>query len=390
VKERNLLAALETINEAADMCTNTDPRVLTMKGDILQYLERYEEAIQAYDLAHVIMPGNVLVFASLARCTMLLGRYEEALNYLDQIIAGHPEFAPALITRSAIFHRRGETAEAISDLKAAKAANPIELETNNDLAQAFLSLGLIGEAQQVYKALDERYPNHPGVQIAMGIAFYMGTDYISACDCFTRALELGAKEADVYVKRASCYLHFDNIDKALADLEEARTIDSTFHLTDFMLAQCRQIQKQWREAVRLYDMFLVVEERRLEEIVKTDSSQLAIHNEQRFDIFQNRAHCLIEAFLADNPAVAKKMKGVQAPQLQREPSYSEVNTLFQDTYQIIQTLNVKDLTDIYTSIVLARKAVPSGKKDFTTTLIRLRQLTEAYVNAKPQPPRHSR
>jgi tetratricopeptide (TPR) repeat protein len=383
MKENKFEDALVKINEAAEMCTNSDPRVLTMKADILQCLGRYEEAIAVYDLVHVMLPASAPVFSSLANCVMMLGRDDEALMYLDQILSAAPDYAPALVTRAIILGRKGENEDSLRDLMAAVAAKPIDLETNLKMGQCFLSHAKIDMAIAIYKDMAVRYPNDASVNAAMGIAQYMSQDYISACDSFTRVLALGAVGVDIYVKRASCYLHFENVDKALADLNEAKRLDPNFHLTDLMLAQCHQTQKKWRDAIRAYDAFLAAEEKRIEEIVKTDSFQLASHNAQRFQILQHKATCYMEAYLDEHPATAKAARSITAaaPQLRREPTYAEVNSIFEDTYKIVQQLNIPDINEAYTALVLARKAIPAEKTPFTAQIIRLRAIMEAMMTS---------
>jgi len=80
-----------------------------------------------------------------------LGKYTEALNYLNRAVANHPEDPTALVMRAVVFIHLGQNKAALADCDRALAINPKD-------KQAWLfkgvALNYLGRYKQCYTSYD--------------------------------------------------------------------------------------------------------------------------------------------------------------------------------------------------------------------------------------------
>jgi tetratricopeptide (TPR) repeat protein len=68
---------------------------LSGRGNVLQELRRFEEALASYDRAVAVRPDYVQAHANRGDILNGLERFEEALASYDRAVAIHPDFADA-------------------------------------------------------------------------------------------------------------------------------------------------------------------------------------------------------------------------------------------------------------------------------------------------------
>jgi tetratricopeptide (TPR) repeat protein len=92
-------------------------------------------------------PGKPLVAVLLARCHDELGRQDEAEALLDEVLALHPHFAPALTERGILALRQGQEARAEECLREALRQQPGDHKARYQLAQCLYQREKWAEAE---------------------------------------------------------------------------------------------------------------------------------------------------------------------------------------------------------------------------------------------------
>ncbi|MBT2325391.1 tetratricopeptide repeat protein [Variovorax paradoxus] len=88
------------------------------RGDALHRLERYDEAVDAYQSAHALNPD---AYDALTNCGITfarLGRHDEALRCYDLALEKCPSSVDTRYNRGIELQRRGRDAEALADFDA--------------------------------------------------------------------------------------------------------------------------------------------------------------------------------------------------------------------------------------------------------------------------------
>lgn len=108
----------------------------------------YAEALPHLEYLRQRQPDNLQVSVRSAACWTFLGKQEEAVRLLDDVLAQQPDFAPALAERGKIALAREEYSDAENWLRQAVACNPSDRPTRYSLVQCLRRMGKESDAQQ--------------------------------------------------------------------------------------------------------------------------------------------------------------------------------------------------------------------------------------------------
>jgi protein O-mannosyl-transferase len=136
--QRNQLEAARAEFQTAMRIFPDFPSGIENYGLVESRMGQDEEALRLFLRAQSVMPRDSLDYdlaaVNLASQLMKLGRNDEALNLLNQIILEQPDLSPAWSDRSFIRYQRGELPSARSDAEAA-----LRLDSANSQARRLLS-----------------------------------------------------------------------------------------------------------------------------------------------------------------------------------------------------------------------------------------------------------
>ena len=122
---------------------------------VLMESSRYQEAAPYLDQLQQRQGDNLSVLVLWARCLDYLGRRAEALQRLDEILAKHPHFAPALAERGRLAVLDGQLADAEPWLREAVALEPGDHQSRYNLALCLLQNGNEVEAEKEQRQLQK-------------------------------------------------------------------------------------------------------------------------------------------------------------------------------------------------------------------------------------------
>ncbi len=126
LKEGNSLHNLQRYDEAIhayDQAIRLDPNYATAyynKGNSLRNLQRYDEAIRAYDQAIRLDPNDAAAYYNKGNSLRNLQRYDEAIRAYDQAIRLDPNYAIAYHNKGVAFQHLNRNNEANAAFKKAR------------------------------------------------------------------------------------------------------------------------------------------------------------------------------------------------------------------------------------------------------------------------------
>ena len=95
---------------------------LSNRGNVLQALGRWTEAVESYDRTLALQPDSADALSNRGAVLLRLNRYEEALASLDRAVAIRPQFSGALSNRGLVLRQLHRFDEALASFAAARAA----------------------------------------------------------------------------------------------------------------------------------------------------------------------------------------------------------------------------------------------------------------------------
>ncbi|NPB06472.1 MAG: tetratricopeptide repeat protein [Aquificae bacterium] len=167
-----------------------EPRVWNALG--LTYLEakEYEKAEKAFKEALKVDPSFSEARMNLGLLYLRTGKLDEAERYLKQAVSDElfEKKHLAYYHLARVYKAKGKTEEYVSNLEKAVNYNPLFLQAQLELAQAYEELGRYDEAEKVYKSLLRNELGGNLVLFKLARLYYLKGDYEKARDVVKRLL----------------------------------------------------------------------------------------------------------------------------------------------------------------------------------------------------------
>ncbi len=250
---------LTYMRQTADQLETAD--IVYLVGEALRELGRHQEAAQQYQRAIFLEPDFAPAYLGRALNDRALDPTAEIKDDLDEAVARDPLFGQAYLQRAEYYLDRGDFSRALADANQAVGLLPDSHLAHLYRAQALLELGELGPAFDSGKKALEIDVNHVPTYFlmgrlyvergqparaltyltqygryvsskpwrfyfALGKAYYLADQDLNlAEENLTRAAEMGADQADLYLTRARVYQELGNQSAAVADAYRARSLD---------------------------------------------------------------------------------------------------------------------------------------------------------------------
>ncbi len=216
---------------------------LVLAGVLLD-LNKAQESLPHVERLRTELPAHRLVPVFLARCLDQAGRQAEARTVLDDLLARHPGYPPALAERGKLAVRLGELELAESLLREACLRQPGDPAAHYQLYLCLTLRAKKAEAKDVLKRMNEinddaekireiisrkmrHAPHDPDVQHELGTTLLRTGAVEEGLRWLHSALKVNPKHAPTHRALADFYLHAGEFGRAarhreLAGLERAR------------------------------------------------------------------------------------------------------------------------------------------------------------------------
>ena len=155
-----------------------DVEAILNLGVVYAELKEYLKANECFTSANKILPDNVMILVSLGRSSLMLNKYTEAINYLNQalLIDNKNLQIKHLLVRA--YKNSGELKNAVAELMSILKLNPTDYKTTIQLGNLYFELSQFDNAKKQFN-----------------IAISISKDYALAYTCMAYVL---AQEGDIF------------------------------------------------------------------------------------------------------------------------------------------------------------------------------------------------
>ena len=204
--------------------------------------------IQAYRSALAITPDMLPVLVDLGTAYLNQGNYDAAIQHYVRAARLKPDDAWIHRSIGVAYSQKGEFSKAIGAFLMSLRDDPDgAAQTYYDLAVCYRRLGQRAEEIRAYENVLRIAPDSVPALLGLGNARFMGKEYDSAIQSFTRAAELKPDDASIYYNIGAAYSNKEEFVKAIEAYLTAIGLDAG-------LAQAHQNLAYAYYMVRKYDL----------------------------------------------------------------------------------------------------------------------------------------
>lgn len=217
--------AIRKLNQALEL-DPTFSLAYSLKGDILQTMEKYEDSAIAYEQATIHDPWSFKDFFNLGKVCQVIQQWARAARAYVAACNLDPQHYPAHLAAAQCYYELKEYDNSMAYAAKAKELNP-------DQADPELLLGEVFEAQK---------------------------DHIQAINAFRRALELKGNEPEIMISLARAYLRAGRYSSAKELLTDVISMNPDNSMAYQYLGFAQLRLKETVEAVKSYRQAVEVNE----------------------------------------------------------------------------------------------------------------------------------
>ena len=173
-------------------------------GIIYNILERWEDAIQQFDLAESYEKGLVEVYFNRGLSYYNLKKYDLAVAEFSKAIEFDPETADAFCNRGLCHYYSGQFKQSIEDLSEAIRLNPDDSEFYYSRAISYAADHIYPKALKDLHRVIKAIPDHAQALLLTGNIYLDLKDFNQARDTFLKALHTDDDNAQIFEKIGYC------------------------------------------------------------------------------------------------------------------------------------------------------------------------------------------
>jgi tetratricopeptide (TPR) repeat protein len=199
----------------------------TFKGRELSNLERYQEALNAYDKVLQANPNHLQAWSERSLVLRRLGRYDEALISAEKAIEINPNFADGWKNRCGALMTLQRNQEALNACDKAIQLKP-------DLSQAWYNRALVlkdlirnKEAIASYDKVLQLHPDYYTVWYERGVTLQELQGHQEALASYDKALQLEPNYYEAWANRGIALIELERYEDALDSFEKSLQIENT-------------------------------------------------------------------------------------------------------------------------------------------------------------------
>jgi tetratricopeptide (TPR) repeat protein len=207
-----------------DVALERDPDnvpALNNRGNALNELERFDEALASFDRALSLRPDLAETHCNRGNTLNELGRFAEALSSYDQALAHHRDHAAAYGNRANALNALGRYDEAVASCDRALALAPNFAEAHGNRGNALQELRRFEEALASYDRALSLRPGYALAHCNRGNALHEQHRFEDALASYDRALSLQPDLAQAHSNRGNVLQELKRFEEALSSHDRA-------------------------------------------------------------------------------------------------------------------------------------------------------------------------
>lgn len=200
LKQQDMKTALLHLEKLMDQGEDANFDSLAAMAPSLAPEQQYE-MLSLYQQLAQRHPNTPELEYSIALLHKVLDEPEPALSRLDDLLAEHPNFQPAILLKGDLLYQNGQRREALNYLTTNTRRFPASRPLGNLYGRMLLNENQLQAAQDEFQRLLTRYPNNPDLRLSHGLVALENNQPELAKEDLTHLVEQGH-----YVDQASYYL----------------------------------------------------------------------------------------------------------------------------------------------------------------------------------------
>ena len=251
-------------------------------GNLLKFVERYEDSLAYYQKALELDRGNAIALLGQGEALLHLERYEEALESCQQAIDLDLQFAGAWINRGTALYSLERYEEALESCQQA-----IDLDPNS--VEAWLNRGDTLQNLQQYEqslvaydralAIDAK---NPSAQNSRALTLSLLQEFDRAITAIDRAIELKPQDVLYRANRGIILARAGRAAAALADCDQAIQQKPNVVFGHYARACCQALQANLDAALASLEQALAIAPRKTRQEARCNPDFDALRNDPRF------------------------------------------------------------------------------------------------------------
>ncbi|MCA1979381.1 MAG: PEP-CTERM system TPR-repeat protein PrsT [Thiobacillus sp.] len=205
---------LNDIPPQPDFSPLNQSRILSLRGDALIGLGKFDEGCALYTDAHSTDPNNVIAYHGLAACAWATGKREEAMQWLDKALAVAPHDAVTLRLLGQRYLEQGKLDQADDYFKQSLASAPTAISTRTQLGILYLMQNRPDLARGQAKNIRAIIPKHPDADYLEAFALYLEKKPAEALNRIQQALKFGRDVPAYLMLQGSILLDQGSLEQA--------------------------------------------------------------------------------------------------------------------------------------------------------------------------------
>jgi tetratricopeptide (TPR) repeat protein len=259
-----------------------DPRLWFLVGYAARLNRQYQLSVDSYDRGLRISPSAVEGLSGLAQTYSLMGRTDEAMKLLEQVIASNPNRRDDALLLGNLYMRTGDYNEALPWLKRAErlrqdARSELLLAISYqrlqkmDLANHYLNLAKqrapdnpdvqrtfagyyrqLGNYPAAIAALKSIRNPKPDVKAELAFTYQLNGQPEQAADLYAQAANARPKDLGLQLSAAQARIATGSIEGAQTFLQRAKALNPNYYRLHAILGEIAQLEDRTADAVEEY------------------------------------------------------------------------------------------------------------------------------------------
>jgi len=218
--ENNLELAMQECRQVIQKCPDSEKGYRRL-ADLLLMQGDYSSAIQHYQRADQLRPGQFNVHSNLGLAFAKLGQHDKAIVHLQTALKIKPDVSDIHRRLAIILRQQGRVDEAIVHYRRAVDLSPTDLSLREDLAKALMSRRQFSEAVGQLEETLHLNPQRASAHNLMGVALKSMGDWDSAVKHYQEALRLRPDYPQAHNNLANVMVHMDRFEEAIYHYRQA-------------------------------------------------------------------------------------------------------------------------------------------------------------------------
>jgi tetratricopeptide (TPR) repeat protein len=253
---------------------------LSQQGSTLFELQRYQDALAAYQQAVSISPDFAPGWSGQGKALNQLKKYEEALAAYDEAIQIQPDYVEAWTGRGFVLRNLQRYREAIASFDKA-----LELDANapqvwNAKGEIFSRLEQYNNAINSYKKAIELQPNYFEAWYSKGLALHNLQQYDDAVKAYETAVELKPDYGQAWYSLGNSLFNLNRFDQALRAYDKTIQYRPNFYPAWFSRSNILLILRRYPQAIESFDQAVKIN---ANDPQAWSSRGWALHQSQRYE-----------------------------------------------------------------------------------------------------------